>query len=407
MRGLSVGIAGCGVAGLALGALLARDGHRVTLFDRLETPRPLGSGLILQPVGLAVLRTLGVEARLRRLGARIERLFGKSCPGDRTVLDVRYSALGETHGVGAHRGALFNVLFETACAAGVALETGRDIIGADAGAFVFSGGGRSARFDLPVDALGVRSPLSRPGAPLAYGALWANVDLAPGGPFDLHALEQRYERARRMVGMLPIGRLEETAPPQASFFWSLRARDLEAWRTRGLDAWKADVRALWPATDAVLGQIRGADDLVFASYAHRTLASPIRRDLVHVGDSYRCTSPQLGQGANMALLDAWALAQAIERSRDLTEALETYAGMRRWHTLLYQSASFLFTPVYQSDDVLLPFLRDRIVAPLTAVPPAPQILAALVSGQIGAPLSAIGGRDAAKLARYADTDVPA
>ena len=48
MRGLDIGIAGCGVAGLAADLLLARDGHRVTLYERFDSPRPVG-----RRVGLA------------------------------------------------------------------------------------------------------------------------------------------------------------------------------------------------------------------------------------------------------------------------------------------------------------------------------------------------------------------
>ncbi|TPW04465.1 MAG: amine oxidase [Alphaproteobacteria bacterium] len=66
--GLDVGIAGCGVAGLALGTLLAKAGWRVTIYDRLEKPAPLGSGLIVQPVGMAVLAKLGLAGRARELG---------------------------------------------------------------------------------------------------------------------------------------------------------------------------------------------------------------------------------------------------------------------------------------------------------------------------------------------------
>ncbi|MDX2235682.1 MAG: hypothetical protein NW200_14380, partial [Hyphomonadaceae bacterium] len=101
--------------------------------------------------------------------------------------------------------------------------------------------------------------------------------------------------------------------------------------------------------------------------------------------------PQLGQGANMALLDAFALSAALSAHAERADALAAYARMRRWHVRLYQAASYLFTPVYQSDGVVLPFLRDRIVGPLSQVPPAPQILAALVAGAIGAPLRAIRG----------------
>ena len=388
MKPLDIAIAGCGVAGLACAALLRARGARVVIYDRLQTPQPIGSGLILQPVGLHVLDEIGVGARMRELGARIERLYGKS--GERIVLDVRYDALGRdaSRGVSVHRGALFQLLYDAAIAAGAEIEAGREIVAARDGRLVFADGSQSARFDLVIDALGMRSSLSEPPqANLPFGALWASLDWA--GDFDPHALEQRYQAARKMVGVLPIGRLPDAGGHKVAFFWSLKHKAREAWAKRSLDAWKEDVLALWPETAPLLEQIRAHEDLVFAAYAHRTLRAPLSQDCVHVGDSWHCTSPQLGQGANMALLDAFALARALERQSDLAVALGEYARTRLWHIRLYQAASWLFTPAYQSDSAALAWLRDHAVAPLSRAWPAPAVLAALVAGQIGAPLKAL------------------
>jgi 2-polyprenyl-6-methoxyphenol hydroxylase-like FAD-dependent oxidoreductase len=383
-----VAVAGCGVAGLACASLLRARGVRVTIYDKLAAPAPIGSGLILQPVGMHVLDAIGVGGRMRELGARIERLYGLS--GDRVVLDVRYDALGShaARGVSVHRGALFEVLYAAAKEAGAALESRREVVAADGGRLVFADGSQSPRFDLVIDALGARSPLSKaPTQNLAYGALWASLDGVDG--FDGAALEQRYQAARKMAGVLPIGRLPGRERRMAAFFWSMRHDQREAWRRSSLAAWKDEVRALWPATEPLLAQIRHHDDLVFAAYAHRTRVSPLSRDCVHVGDSWHCTSPQLGQGANMALLDAYALALALERQGDLSIALAEYARMRMWHIRLYQAASWLFTPAYQSDSAAISWLRDHFVAPLSRLAPAPRLLAGLVAGYWGWPLSAL------------------
>jgi 2-polyprenyl-6-methoxyphenol hydroxylase-like FAD-dependent oxidoreductase len=357
----------------------------------LQTPQPLGSGLILQPVGLRVLDEIGVGPRMRELGARIDRLYGKS--GERIVLDVRYDALGRDAacGVSVHRGALFQLLHEAALAAGAEIEAGREIVSAQDGRLHFADGSESARFDLVIDALGMRSPLSEaPQENLPFGALWASLDFVDG--FDPHALEQRYEAARKMVGVLPIGRLPGEQAQQAAFFWSLKHEAREAWFKRDLNEWKDEVLALWPQTAPLLDQIRAHGDLVFAAYAHRTMRAPVSQECVHVGDSWHCTSPQLGQGANMALLDAFALARALAAQSNLEAALHEYARLRLWHIRLYQAASFLFTPAYQSDSAAMAWFRDFIMSPLSRMPPAPRILAALVAGQWGAPLSAMGVR---------------
>src|SRR5215467_14623649 len=101
---------------------------------------------------------------------------------------------------------------------------------------------------------------------------------------------------------------------------------------------------------------------------------PAGRKLVAIGDAAHSTSPQLGQGANMALLDARALQIALRRHDDLSAALAGYARMRRWHVRLYQALSLTLTPFYQSDSRWLPGLRDIVVPIATTVPPLPQIL---------------------------------
>jgi 2-polyprenyl-6-methoxyphenol hydroxylase-like FAD-dependent oxidoreductase len=221
------------------------------------------------------------------------------------------------------------------------------------------------------------------------------------GDFDPHALEQRYEAARKMVGVLPIGRLPGEQKQKVAFFWSLKHEARNAWLKRDLNDWKDEVRALWPTSTPLLEQIRAHSDLVFAAYAHRTMRAPVGQDCVHVGDSWHCTSPQLGQGANMALLDAFALARALEAQSNLEAALDEYGRLRLWHIRLYQAASFLFTPAYQSDSAAMAWFRDFIMSPLSRVPPAPQVLAALVAGQWGGPLAAIGLKRSDPTARVA------
>ncbi len=377
---MRIAVAGCGPAGLAAALLLHRDGHAVTLFERFDTPRPLGSGLMIQPTGLAVLRAMRLDDAIIAAGARIERLFGQS--GGRTVLDVRYAALNPRYfGIGIHRAALFEVLHGAVLAAGIAIETSHTVSGSALeaeGRRLDFAGRESRHFDLVVDALGTHSPLApATGRVLAYGALWGTLDWPQGTDFDQTALEQRYRAARMMAGVLPLGE------GRLALFWSLRTDRLAAWRAAGLAAWKREVAALWPMTAVLLAQIDDPAQLTFARYSHRTLARPVEPGLVHIGDSWHSASPQLGQGANMALLDAYALALALRRGDDLLR-------LRRGHVRLYQAMSVLLTPVYQSDGRVVPVLRDRLAGPLSRLWPMTRVLPAMVSGLIGSPLKRLG-----------------
>jgi len=197
-----------------------------------------------------------------------------------------------------------------------------------------------------------------------------------------------------MIGVLPIGRPEPGAEKMAAFFWSLKPDDADAVRAAGLDAWKERLVRLWPQSEAFTRQIDSFNQLSLARYGHHTMKLPVGRRLAVIGDAAHSTSPQLGQGANMALLDAAALSHALARTQSIEAALEAYARARRWHVRVFQALSLAFTPFYQSDSVALPFIRDRLVATIAKIPPAPQLLASMVAGTVIDPFRRAGLREA-------------
>ena len=397
-KNLDIAIAGAGPAGLAAALYLKRAGHRVTVFERFDEPKPVGSGLMLQPTGLTVLADLGLLDDILALGSRIERLHGRDAPSGRTVLDVRYDARrGRRFGLAVHRAALFGVLHRAVLREAIPIETNVDIETLEAGeraTLVCGNGKRLGPFDLVVDASGARSKLRQwlgdPAMPrpLAYGAFWASLPWRDG--FDPGALLQRYDKASVMVGVLPIGRPKPGAETMAAFFWSLKPDDADRVRAAGLDAWKARVLSVWPACEAFTGQIDSFEQMSLARYGHHTMTLPAGRRLAVIGDAAHSTSPQLGQGANMALLDAAALSHALAQAKGIEDALDAYAKARRWHVRIFQALSLSLTPFYQSDSSVLPFLRDRLVAGLAKVPPGPQFLAAMVAGTVIDPFRRIG-----------------
>jgi 2-polyprenyl-6-methoxyphenol hydroxylase-like FAD-dependent oxidoreductase len=246
-------------------------------------------------------------------------------------------------------------------------------------------------FDLIIDALGVRSPLSSdPVKELPYGALWATLLWPDAGPFSREALEQRYEAARKMAGVMPSGCVSDGARQSLTYFWSIRGDAYPDFLSAPLARWKDEARALWPETAILLDQITDHTQLTFARYRHRTHWPAAHGRIIHLGDSWHAASPQLGQGANMALLDAYALARAVETRGDPADIAALYVRQRAAHVRLFQLMTWAFTPVYQSDSWLLPLLRDGLAAPLSKLWPAPPLLAALVSGGIGAPLKRLG-----------------
>lgn len=380
----SVAVVGAGPSGLACALMLARQGREVVVFERFEQAGPVGAGFMLQPTGLAVLDGLGLTPAVEAMAQPIDHIFGREARRGRVVLDVRYADLRQPRpALGVHRAALFGVLHRACVEAGVRIETGREMVSAASGRLADARGLSPPPFDLVVDASGARSRIAaahgaRP-RPLAYGALWATVPW-PGAPFDERALQQVYRGAAKMIGVLPVGARPGAPDRLATFFWSLKTADHPAWRAAGLEPWKAEIRALWPETAGLLESLTDPDQLTLARYGHHTLARPVADRLAIIGDAAHSTSPQLGQGVNMGLLDAAALAGALASEADVAAALPAYARARRWHIRLYQALSLGFTPFYQADGRLPPWVRDHVLGKLARLPLAPRLLAATVSG---------------------------
>jgi len=396
MGNFDIAIAGCGIAGLTAALLLRRQGHAVVLYERFDEPRPLGSGLMLQPTGLAVLAELGLAEEVAAHSAPIVRLYGCNTHGE-TVLDARYADLGRPGvcGLGIHRASLFGALHDAVLAAGIAVRTGCEVTGSELTSrgrrLLFAAADPSPAHDLVIDGLGVATPLTpaKEGW-LPYGALWTTLAWPKDGPFRPDRLEQRYERARKMAGVLPTGRRRGTGRNELALFWSLRADVYGDWRERGLAAWKDELVALWPQCAGLLEQVADPAQLTFARYAHRTHRRPVAERLIHIGDAWHSASPQLGQGANMALLDAWALAKALGGDGPLDARLAAAVELRGSHVRLYQWLTALFTPAYQSDSAWPALIRDMVLAPLSRLPPGPGVQANMVSGLTGGPLGRLG-----------------
>ncbi|UWQ96574.1 FAD-dependent monooxygenase [Rhodobacteraceae bacterium M385] len=391
---MNIGIAGAGIGGLAAAALLAGDGHEVTVFDQFEAPRPVGSGLVIQPVGMDVLRACGAAPEATTRGTLIKHMYGDEADSGKVVLSVGYGKTPERQGLGIHRAALFGALYRAAQKEGARIVPSSTVSGRDGQSLVVNGQ-QSGPFDLIVDALGAGSALSPLSArALPYGAVWATVPWPKDAPFAQSRLTQRYRKANRMLGILPVGSMADAPETQlAAIFYSLPVSEIDAHFARPFAGWRAEATQLWPDFAAFLPDDLTHADFTPARYTHGALRRPYAEGLVHIGDAAHRASPQLGQGANMALLDAQALQLALRGAPvGREEALRSYAQARKYHVKLYQAFSAAFTPQYQSDSTALPLLRDHVLAPLSQTWPLPLVLTRLVCGDIIPPMPALTPR---------------
>jgi len=344
---LGVGIVGAGTAGLAAAIALARDGHRVTVFEKHPGMAPLGAGVLIQPQGITALDMLGVGAAFRGASVPVTRLLGMS-HRHWTLVDIRYQ---DTAARGVSRPALSQVLLDAALALGVRLEFDSpvDRITSEENTASVHVRGAARTFDLAVIADGAASILpAQVGLAVAstvykWGALWATFDVADWAGEAL--LEQRYHGTHKMFGLLPTALVDGKL--RLSMFWSLPCADHAAWRARPLADWKTELLALWPGAAPVVDQIARHDQFTLATYRHARAKRLANGPVCVIGDAAHSMSPQLGLGTTLAVQDALALAEAV-RAHGAIAGAAVYSTDRLCAVRNYQRLSKALTPCFQA-----------------------------------------------------------
>lgn len=286
-------------------------------------------------------------------------------------------------GVGVHRAALFQVLFEAVQAAGVEVRTGAQVTSFDSldrPTLRDARGREHGPFDMVVVADGSASTLRQMVRPKArapvypWGAVWANARDTEGA--FAGSLSQRYHRAEMMIGVLPIGQAPGGPADLVSFFWSLPVAGLDGFYAGDFAAWRARVLAVWPQVEPIVAQFDGPEAFSRAIYRDVSVGRWCAGGFVLIGDAAHGTSPQLGQGANLGLIDAVELAARVEGPSDLP----AYQRARRRQTGPYQLFSRALTPLFQSAGPVGPFVRNWLFAPFSQAPGLDRIAASTLTG---------------------------
>jgi 2-polyprenyl-6-methoxyphenol hydroxylase-like FAD-dependent oxidoreductase len=392
MKKQKIAIVGAGTAGMVASLFLKKQGHEITIFEKFDRPKPLGAGLLLQPTGLSVLSVLGLDKKIIDAGSKIYKMYGKEVNTNIEIINTRYSSIKEgLFGVGTHRGNLFSFLYNEVLKHEIQIITStsiaeiKDLSLGLKSKLIDEEGKIHSEFDIIIDASGSNSFLRKKYADIKldkkypYGALWSIVK-DHKGLFSDNRINQRFKSSNHMIGILPVGTQEGNDCQSLAFFWSIKLSDIEKWKREDINIWKKYVISLWPELDYLVDQFSSHNDLTIASYRDVILKKYYTQNLIFIGDASHCTSPQLGQGANLALLDAYFLARAFEESESLDSTMKRYMKYRKGNIKFYQMASRYLTPFFQSDSKIFPFLRYFTCAVPCAFPPTQKYGARVLSG---------------------------
>ncbi|HKA07303.1 MAG TPA: NAD(P)/FAD-dependent oxidoreductase [Gemmataceae bacterium] len=354
-RRYRIGVVGFGIAGAATAYLLARTGHSVTLIERAPHVGPIGAGLLLQPVGQAVLERMGLLDRVLAGGAPVEELHAVRQDG-RDLIRLPYPSGLRAYGV--HRGALFAALFGAVHSQSIDVRLGCAITGIqvrdDQPVLTDATGAQHGPFDFIVAADGSRSTVrSLAGLrarvlPYDHGALW----ITGACQAIRDRLYQVCHGTQKLLGILPIG------GGRCSLYWGIPVRDLDSVRADGIGPFKDELIHFCPESRELVEPITSFDQLVSTAYRHVWMPRLYTRHALVLGDAAHATSPHLGQGGGLALLDAWTFADCVHRAPDHFSAFRLFARRRAAQLRYYNWMTFLLSPFFQADGWLKGKARD-------------------------------------------------
>jgi 2-polyprenyl-6-methoxyphenol hydroxylase-like FAD-dependent oxidoreductase len=133
-------------------------------------------------------------------------------------------------------------------------------------------------------------------------------------------------------------------------------------------AWRDRLLRLCPLAEELVAPLRDLDAVTFTTYRHVVMRRWHDGGAVFLGDAAHAMSPHLGQGLNLALLDAWTFAQALEQSPTPRAAFRAYEAQRRAHLRYYAVVTFLLSPFFQSPGVVKGWGRDLFLPLMPRLP---------------------------------------
>lgn len=326
-------IVGGGIGGLSLARELSIRGLAVTVLERAPQLNPVGAGIIMNPNAMRVLERNGL-ADVLRPGAW-PYLQRDTCDRRGRLLAVRdyrplYDAGTLSAGALVHRAHLLDALFDGApretvhfgvtvthielLPERVRVKTDRDEV---------------FEADLLVGADGIRSQVRRHAfgeiAPRYMG--YRSHRMVVENVAGVRNFTEFLGRGQR-IGLVPIA-------DRRLYVWttynSPRERKAEIGAVEGFRALFAQFTD--ERVRGALSQVRSPEEIITTEIEELALADWVRGRAVLLGDAVHAMTPNIGQGAGMAMEDAVVLAdelQSVARgTQDVDAALRRYAAQRK------------------------------------------------------------------------------
>jgi 2-polyprenyl-6-methoxyphenol hydroxylase-like FAD-dependent oxidoreductase len=318
-------IVGAGIAGLALARALRLEGLAPEIVERAGSWPTAGAGLYIPGNGARALRMLGLADEVLNRGVRIHRQRFLDRKGRRLAeieLPQVWGPIGPCLGIA--RRELHRILLDGAA---VPIRLGTTVTAVnqeEATVDVVFDGGSSGSYDLVVGADGIHSSIRQ----LAFGGpcprhlglvSWRFVvDSAEPGDAWTAMLDRR-----RAFLRVPIG------PDCVYCYADIESASPEDPAHHDLNRFRALFADFAEPVPGILREVRHLDSIYFSPIEEVRMATGVQGRVALIGDAAHVTSPNMAEGASMALEDALVLTRMLVAHGSTVEALSAFAERRR------------------------------------------------------------------------------
>jgi 2-polyprenyl-6-methoxyphenol hydroxylase-like FAD-dependent oxidoreductase len=325
-------VVGAGPAGLIAAITARKLGLEVAVFEQAADFKPVGGGLMVHSNGLRVLDCLGLLDEMRPV-LRFTQVAAVELPGGRRLatFDYRKLDIPQNRMAAVMRYALQDHLLNAAVREGADVRFGHrcEAIAFEAEAARLRFGNGDDHFcEVVIASDGIHSraresaglPARR--RPIAEAYLRGVAELRT----DCDTIREIWGPDGRRFGICPL------AGDRTYFFCSVAFGGWQDILERGLEGWVESWASFGKEVAALLAAVPDWRQVNYSELQEVELRRWYRPPVFVVGDAAHAMTPNLGQGANSAMVDSLVLMQLLARALaeggDLEEAGKNYQGLR-------------------------------------------------------------------------------